>query len=52
MEVGEFDVGQLSLNLPHCAASQTDIEASYPCIVGKHNSFSYHILYMMYCLYC
>ena len=30
MEVGEFDFGQLSLNLPHCAALQTSIEPRYP----------------------
>jgi hypothetical protein len=28
MEVGEYDFGQLSLNLPHCVAPQTDIEKS------------------------
>jgi len=31
VEVGEFGFGQLSLNLPHCAALQTDIEPRYPC---------------------
>jgi hypothetical protein len=31
VEVSEFDFGQLSLNLPHCAALQTDIEPRYPC---------------------
>jgi hypothetical protein len=30
MEVGELDFDQLSLNLPDCAAPQTDIEARYP----------------------
>jgi len=29
LEVGDFDFDQLSLNLPHCAAAQTDIEARY-----------------------
>jgi len=32
VEVGEFDFGQLSPNLPHCAAPQTDIETKYPWI--------------------
>jgi len=29
-EVGESDFDQLSLNLPHCTALQTDIEPKYP----------------------
>ena len=30
VEVGESDFDQLSLNLPHCTALQTDIEPRYP----------------------